>query len=236
MKRNKQLVIVLIFLFLIYPSARSSSEGGGSIGTGNIDDIAKAIATYFPKATGNITAVNQDIVQIQSEKEAGLAEGALLSVYRAGHPFYHPVTDVVLGNFEQEIGYLEVTKVQMGQITARVIGEIAPVLIGDMVRITAARIPISISGGATEEDRFLIHELGLALEETGRFAIAKAPLYSITLTHASHIVNIQMKNVKTGKIVSDMATTLQAVQASDSLFESLQYRLFEKQQQGIAVK
>jgi hypothetical protein len=45
-----------------------------------------------------------------------------------------------------------------------------------------------------------------------------------------------MKNVKTGNIVSDMATILQAVDASDSIFESLQYRLFEKQQQGIAVK
>ena len=127
MKRNKQLVIFLIFLFLIYPAARSSSEGGGSIGSGNIDDIAKALATYFPKATGKITAVNQDIVQIQSEKEAGLTAGTLLAVYREGNPFHHPVTDVILGNFEEEIGYLEVTKTQTGQITARVIGEIPPV-------------------------------------------------------------------------------------------------------------
>ncbi len=208
-------------------------------GTGNIADIAKAIVTYFPKARGKVSSVDASDIVIQSENETGLSAGILLSVYREGEPFYHPDTKVLLGHFEDKIAGVEVVNVSDGQITARVIGETIPAvasLAGSLVRLTAASIPMRVSGGAGEENRFLIHELGLALEETGRFAISKDPLYDITVITLLPLVKIQMKNVKTGKIVADIETSLQAVDESDSIFESLQQKLFEKQQKGIVLK
>ncbi len=202
----------------------------------SIDDIAKAIVTYFPKVSGKVTAVREDTVVIQSENEAGLSEGVLLSVYQAGDPFYHPVTHAELGHFEKEVDVLEVVKVQQGQITANMIKSnpsvIPAVIPGSLIRVTSARIPIGISGGVTEQDRFIIHELGLALTETGRFSISKQPVYLITLTVDSRLMKVQMKNVKTGKIVSEIDTTLQSENETDSVIESLQHKLFEKQQKS----
>jgi hypothetical protein len=203
--------------------------------TGNIGDIANAFETYFPKTTGKIATVDDHLIVIESENETGLSSGVLLSVYREGDPFYHPVTRVVLGHFEEEIAQLEVMSIASGQVTAKVIGTSVPV-IGNLVRLTAGRIPIDIIGGVTEQDRFLTRELKSALEETGRFAISKEPIYSITLAVSSGLVKIEMQNVKTGTIVSNIETTLKPDNESDTIFESLQYQLFDKQQRGIPAK
>ncbi len=202
----------------------------------SIDDIAKALVTYFPKVTGTVTSVDEHAVVIQSENETGLSAGVLLSVYRMGEPFYHPVTGAELGHFEEEMGLLEVVNIEHGVINTRRIKAESAISPGDLIRLTAARIPIGITGGTAEVDRFLMHELKLALEETGRFSISKEPLYSITLTASSRFVKVQMQNVKTGKIVSDIESNLLASNESDAIFESLQYQLFEKQQQGIPAK
>ncbi|MBI1822947.1 MAG: hypothetical protein HY201_02420 [Nitrospirae bacterium] len=246
MKYIKQLAIFLVVLLPMGANAAALSENG----TGNVDDIAKALVTYFPKVTGKVTSVNQETVMIQAENATGLSEGVLLSAYREGEVFYHPVTDVALGHFEEETALLEVTKVERGQITARAISTQTPV-IENLVRLTAARIPIGISSGVVEGDRYLLNELKLALEATGRFAVTVLPplatfedvaregnLYLITFTaNPSPIsVKVVMQNVKTGKIVSDMESVLQASNESDTILESLQYQLFEKQQKGIAVK
>ena len=243
MRYKKQLILLLMLLLPI--GAHATGLSGDK--TGNIDDIAKALATYFPKVTGTVTASDQDTIIIQSKDELGLSAGILLSVYRMGEPFYHPVMHVLLGHFEEEVGELEVVRVVHGEISAKAIGAIAPVT-GNLVRLTAARIPIAVSGGVTEEDRFLIHELVSALKETGRFSMTKdplagvappagvAPLYSITLTVSSGLIKVQMQNVKTGTIVSNMETTREPLNESDTIFESLQYQLFEKQQKGLSVK
>lgn len=258
MRYKKQITLFLIFLLPMWANAAGHSENKAAENTtGSIGDIAHAFKTYFPKTTGKIAAVENHpagdvpLIVIQSENETGLSPGVLLAVYSEGDPFYHPVTRAVLGHFEEEIAQLEVISIASGQVTAKVIGTSVPV-IGNLVRLTAARIPIDISGtatasgGVTEQggtspaNRFLMRELRSALEEGGRFAISKQPLYSITLAVtsglSSGLVKIEMKNVKTGTIVSNIETTLQPDNESDTIFESLQYRLFDKQQRGIPTK
>ena len=228
---KKQLVLFLIFLLPI----------GANAAGGNIDDIAKGLTTYFPKVSGKVTSVDQDRVIIQSENETGLSYGVLVPVYREGDRFYHPVTKAVLGRFEEEISQLEVEKVEQGQFTAKVIQNLPA--IGDFVRLTAARIPIEVvSSGTTEEERFLAREFRAALEETGRFSVKDAaigkPLYSITLLSSAggSSVKIQMQNVKTGRVISDIESNLFTSNESDTIFESLQYKLLEKRQKGILAK
>ncbi len=220
--RYIQRTIFLIFLLPVYASAAS------------IDDIAKALVTYFPKVTGKIIAVDKERVIIASENEAGLSEGVLLSAYREGAPFYHPVTHEVLGHFEEEAGEVEVAKVEKGQVTAKALTT-APGA-GNFVRLTAARIPIGITAGAAEGDRYLMNELKSALTETGRFVVTATPLYLIMLTSSSHSVKIKMQNVKTGSVIFNIESVLQPSNESDTILESLQYQLLEKQQKGIATK
>jgi len=223
----KQLVFFLIFLLPIVANAAS------------IDDIAKALVTYFPKVSGKITAVDREKVGIQSENETGLSTGVLLSAYQTGAPFYHPVTHAELGHVEEEITLLEVTEVGRGQLTAKVVGAQAPA-IGTLIRLTAARILIGVGSGVTEAERFVIRELRSALEETGRFTVAanEAHLYSIALTVSPPpvLVKVQMQNVKTGSIVADIELMLESSNGSDTILESLQYQLFEKRQKGISAK
>jgi len=263
MKHSKQLALFLIVLFPICGFASEPKESS----IGSLDDIAKSIATYFPKVSGTITSVHQGEVVIKSENEAGLSDGIFISVYREKEQFYHPVTHAALGHFEEEVATLEVVSVAPSEITGRPVesgnssgeGELleekatSTIAIGDLVRLTAARIPIGIRAGETDKERFLIDEFGSALEETGRFSVKPLPpnamledpnskenLYFITLSAGvlpgPFSLQVRMQNVKTGKTIFDVASILQELNGSDSIFESLQYQLFEKQQKGMTAK
>ncbi|MEK7747829.1 MAG: hypothetical protein AAB300_01970 [Nitrospirota bacterium] len=213
--------------------------------SGNMDDIAKTLATYFPKVTGKVISVDLPKVAIQTENETGLSEGIFLSAYRVGEPFYHPVTKAELGHFEDEIAVLEVIQVTVGQVIARVVnttgatGATQTIVPGDLVRLTAARIPIMVVTEAVEEtgeDRFLIGELRSALEETGRFKATqetspKKSIYLITFTLKNNLSHIEIKNSQTGVSVAAFEVTLETSDTNGSIVESLQHRLFEKHKQ-----
>ncbi len=255
---------ILSFLILLFPIMAQAAElPGGAPLPGNIDDLAKGMATYFPKGTGKVVSVDQNGIHIemkngsqgsQTSYPPGLSEGVLLSAYREEEPFYHPVTGVVLGRFEKEIALLEVVAIQQDQIVARGILPETPVLPTDRVRLTAAKIPMGVTAGSLESDRFLLQEFLLALEETGRFktmllpaqstldeAAATGNLYLIVFTtrlpvlenSASPSIRVQMQNVKTGRALSAMEVGLEALEESDFIVESLQHRLFEKHQKGV---
>ncbi len=241
---------LLIFLILIAPD-RSNAEAL----YGNLDDMARGIATYFPKASGVVLDINGDIISIQMENRHGLSEGVLLSVYRTGEPFYHPVTGVVLGQFEEEVTLLEVVEIDRERVIARPIGAGALVRPGDQVRITKARIPIGIKADGLDHDRYLLHEFLLALEDTGRFSVASfspqstleeakahGNIYFITLTapvdqlveeKPSQKVVARIHNVMTGNVFAEMPMTLTAKDDSDLILDAFQRRLYEKHQTGV---
>jgi len=143
--------------------------------SGNINDIAVAIATYFPKLTGTVVKIEADTLYIDIKNGFGLSEGVLLSVFREGASFKHPVTAIPLGNFEKEIGWVEVTQFNPQQVVARMIAKM-PVTKGDGVRLTKGRIPIGImSDQKTGLAPFILREFSLALADTGRFSVAILP-------------------------------------------------------------
>jgi hypothetical protein len=240
--------ILLTFLVLTSPSI-SNAEA-----LGNLDDIAKGVATYFPKGYGKVLDINGDMLSIEMEGRHGLSEGVLLSIYRTGDPFYHPVTGVVLGQFEEEVAPAEVIQIDRERVIARRIGSGAA-RPGDQVRITKARIPVGIKADGLDPDRYLLNEFLLALEDTGRFSVtalspqstveeaaAYGHFYVITLTSLrdqkvegtpSQKVVARLQNVMTGKVFSEMAMTLTARDDSDLILDSFQRRLFEKHQTGV---
>ncbi len=219
---------------------------------GSLDDMAQALLTYFPKVTGEVIAVDRETVRIKMAQGYGLTAGLLLSVYRAAEPFYHPVTGIPLGHFEDDVAQVELASIEQEQIVARVIGQTIPIQLGDGVRLTATRIPIAITAGTATSDPFLMREWIDALSETERFAITLLPPLS-TITDAAKVgslyvitfiaeqtvsdptapfnVAARVQNVKTAKVLSDIRIVLQESEEYDFIVEALQYRLFKKRQQ-----
>ncbi len=240
--------------FLLFLSAFSlffSLDGFAAIDPvviqGNIDDIAKTIMTYFPKVNGTVTSVDHETVTVRLGKERGVTTGVLLTVYREKEPFHHPVTGVPLGRFEEEVGTIEVDQVEGDQLSARKILPGESIRPGDLIRLSAARIPLGVTSLSPEGPDFLATELVSALSETGRFRVDLLPvqtnpsdalkrnkLYLIRLATSQEegrfLMKLEIQNTQTGKSLSEMTVQVVQSEESDLILEHLQYQLFQRQQ------
>lgn len=242
-------LLSLIFFSFFYPFF--SLDGFAAIDPGvvqgNIDDIAKTVLTYFPKVNATVTAVESEIVTVDLGKERGITRGVLLTVYREKEPFYHPVTGVQLGRFEEEVGTIEVDQVEGDHLKARKISTAEPIRAGDLVRLSAARIPVGVTSLSSDGPDFLATELVSALSETGRFRVDLLPvktnpddafkrnkLYLIRLTTSKEegrfLMKLEIQNTQTGKSLSEMTVQVVQSEESDLILEHLQYQLFQRQQ------
>lgn len=243
---------LLFFLFVLLPvhglaSPSEVAQRGtppGRAVEGNIDDIAKTIQTYFPKAVGKVISVDEGHVEVDLGRGNGISEGILLAVYREKEPFHHPVTGVPLGKFEEEVGRIEVTQIDDHRLKANKL-QTASIKTGDLVRIPGTRIPLAVSLASAESQHFLMNELVSALSDTGRFRIDVLPPQS-TLEEASRrdnrylihlatsqadetfLVSLDIQNTETGKSLSSMNVKINQSQESDLILEHLQFQLFEQ--------
>lgn len=241
----------LYFLFLSAHSLFFSHDGFAAIDPGviqgNIDDIAKTVLTYFPKVNGAVTSVDNESVTVNLGKEKGVTKGVLLTVYREKESFHHPVTGVVLGRFEEEVGTIEVDQVEGDHLKARKISPDDSIRAGDLVRLSAARIPLGVTSLSPEGPDFLATELVSALSETGRFRVDLLPekanidaalkqnkRYLIRLTTTKEegrfLMKLEIQNTQTGKSLSEMTVQVVQSEESDLILEHLQYQLFQQQQ------
>lgn len=243
---------LLLFLFFLLPvhglaSSSEVTQGGTSSRRaieGNIDDIAKTIQTYFPKAAGKVIAAGENHVEVDLGRGSGISEGILLAVYREKEPFYHPVTGVFLGKFEEEVGTIEVTQIDDHRLRADKL-QSTSIAVGDLVRIPGTRIPLAVSLASAESQHFLMNELVSALSDTGRFRIDVLPpqstleeasrrnnRYLIQLTTSQDVetllVSLTLQNTETGKSLSSMDVKINQSQESDLILEHLQFQLFEQ--------
>ncbi len=243
--------ILFSLLLLSFLSLNFSTNGFATIDSGivqgNVDDIAKTVLTYFPKVSGTVVSIDGEKVIVDLGKEKGVSKGVLLTVYREKDPFYHPVTGVQLGRYEEVIGTVEVERIESDHLEARKITPDDEIRPGDGVRISAARIPVGITSLSPEGPNFLTAELISALSETGRFRIDSLPpqsdlhqalsrkdLYLIRLTTSKDqehfLVKLDIQNTQTGQSLSEMAVRIVQSAESDLILEHLQYQLFERQQ------
>jgi len=249
-----RLIKTLRLPFLLFLSTASlffSLDGFAAIDPGviqgNIDDIAKTVLTYFPKIKGTVASVDQETVTVRLGNERGVTKGVLLTVYREKEPFYHPVSGIELGRFEEEVGTIEMDRVEGDLLKARKIFPGDSIRAGDLVRIPAARIPLGVTSLSSEGPDFLTTELVSALSETGRFRVDLLPpqtnadealkrnkLYLIRLTTTKEedrfLMKLELQNTRTGKSLSEMTVQVVQSEESDLILEHLQYRLFQKQQ------
>ncbi len=175
----------------------------------------------------------------------GLSEGVLLTVFRKGDTFYHPITDVPLGRFEGEVGAIEVLSFNAPRLIANPVDNTKKIEVGDLVRLPSTKITLGIAMRSETDHAFTMNELSLALRDTGRFqieilaagsgpetALQSGNTYYIGLKTAQHAqqfsVNLQLQNTLTGKHLADLDLRIRQSEKSSLILEHLQHQLFEQ--------
>jgi len=129
------------------------------------------LSTLFPRVNGTVTRVQDDRVEIDRGLDQGVRPGVVLSVVRAGAPFRHPLTGVVLGSSETVLGSLIVESATADHAVTHFTGATATttaaVQAGDQARTSEGRLPVALV--STKDSEFLIARFREAIEETGRF-------------------------------------------------------------------
>jgi len=245
--------VFILFYLILSPANGFSSTLAGSgkdalpdgLIEGNIDDVAKAVATYFPKVLGKVIRIDGDSVEVNLGRREGFSRGTLLTVYREGEAFIHPRTGRVLGRFEEKLGLVEVIELKAGSLTTVIVKSSGAIREGDLVRIPATRIRLAISIYEGDED-FLMDELVSALLETRRFRVDSLPPkssendalkrnnhYLIKLetsrTGERFLMNLQIHNTESESLLTKMDILINQSEESDLILEHLQFQLFEQQ-------
>ena len=233
-------ILLLLFLMMSPVNGRPAP-----VMEGNIDDVAKVVLSYFPKVDGKVVSIDEESLEIDMGREKGLSEGVLLTIYREKEPFYHPVTGVALGRFEETVATVEATRVEQGRLRARIIRSTRPVSTGDLARLSKVKIPIAVTTAPSEGEDILMAELAASLSETGRFRVDPLPpqatvkeaadrrnLYLIRVSASKKedqfVMGLQIQNTETGAVLSEMEARIHPSGESDLILEQLQYRLLER--------
>ena len=139
----------------------------------SVDELAMEITSYFPKVQGEVKAVQADRLTIALGKKEGLMPGMSLTLWRDGKEILHPVSGIVLGREEEEIGTVEVTVVGDGSSTAIVRKRQKDPKPGDRARITPRKISLAIVPLRTERPE-LVQQLADQLAASGRFSVLES--------------------------------------------------------------
>lgn len=164
-------VIIQCLLFLtIVTGAVAAEKPLGMKEYTSVDELATAISSYFPRVQSEVKTVAGDQLTIALGTKDGLQQGVLLTVWREGKEILHPVTNMVLGRREEEVGSLEVTAV--GETTS--IGVMTKKLkepkAGDKARITPKKIALGVVPLGAEHPE-IIQALAGRLKESNRFTV-----------------------------------------------------------------
>lgn len=138
-----------------------------------VSKAKNVLLDYFSPAVALIGDVEDGSAAISIGSEVNVKKGMRFSVFRDGEPFYHPVTNELIGRNEIYVGRIEVTEGALpgGTSRCRVIeGDIKS---GDIARITSSRIKL-----AYFQDRKADWDISEAffksLKDSGRFEILES--------------------------------------------------------------
>jgi hypothetical protein len=164
------------------------SYAQGQLGR-SLDRLATEIVDLFPKVEGDVVKVQGNEAFITLGAPDNIREGMELAVVRKGEEFKHPLTGVVLGRFEEDIGVLVIGKVSETYSSGNV--RLAKATVnpraGDRVRITKGKITLAMLPLRGELPAWVSREevlerLRSALEQTGRFQVTAADNVRVYLT------------------------------------------------------
>ncbi len=162
--------VFLLLLVVLVPLAAFAERPLGIDEFNSVDELAGAIAAYFPKVQGVITSVSNDKLTLTLGKKDGLAAGMELTLWRDGKEILHPVTGAVIGHMEDEVGSVEVVSVGDGLSTAVMKKKLREPKAGDKARITPKKINLAIVPLRSERPE-VVQGLSERLGEYGRFTV-----------------------------------------------------------------
>jgi len=136
----------------------------------SVDQLATAITSYFPPVQGEVKTVAGDQLTIALGSKDGLQKGVLLTVWTEGKEILHPVTNVVIGHREEEVGSLEVTAVGDTTSTGVMTKKMKEPKAGDKARITPKKIALGVIPLRAEHPE-IIQGLAERLKESNRFTV-----------------------------------------------------------------
>jgi hypothetical protein len=147
----------------------------------SLERLSAEIVDLFPKVEGDVVKVQGNEAFITLGAPDNIREGMELSVVRKGEEFKHPLTGVVLGRFEDDIGVIIINKVSEAYSSGnvRLAKANVPPRAGDRVRITKGKIHLALLPLRGESPSWvpreeLLERFRSALEQTGRFQVTAA--------------------------------------------------------------
>ena len=164
--------LILAGLLAAVEAGNVRAEGVTPV-SGNVDEVARTLASYFVSVEMKVLHVDGDKIVLDAGARSGLVRGMIVSLYRPGAAFRHPVSGQELGKYEKDLGKVEI--IEASDTLAK--GVAVPpfggeVRIGDFARLSLARIPIAVIGAGPATDRAVLQDLRFALDETGRLTVA----------------------------------------------------------------
>ena len=175
----KALLATLSFLFLLGASGVAVHAQGNDYRKA-LGLISDKLHRRFPNLRGAVVAVKGADLYLSLGEKDKVVQGAKLHLYRAGAPFRHPATGVVLGRLEEEVGEIEVVEVREKFSIARLVrlapgGRLSP-RVKDTVRMSAAKIRLAILPFVNQTKdaismETLTRELERQLLRSGRFEV-----------------------------------------------------------------
>lgn len=162
--------LLLVFLIILMPFAAHAEKQLGVDEFNSVDELAGAIAAYFPKVQGVVTSIQNGKLALTLSTKDGLTPGMELTLWRDGKEILHPVTGAVIGHMEDEVGSVEVVAVNDTSSTAVVKKKLQEPKPGDKARITPKKINLAIVPLRSERPE-VAQGLSERLNEYGRFTV-----------------------------------------------------------------
>lgn len=161
------IIVVLMSVLCVWSNADASGKDDHN---NTINKTRDRILSYFQQSGGEVSGISDDTIRIMIENDARVQKGMRYSVFRKGDPFYHPVTNELLGHAENFIGKIEVTGgIQSdGSYLASIISGEAEA--GDKVRISSSKIKLAFFQDRKSD--WALSELFFdSMKNSGRFEI-----------------------------------------------------------------
>lgn len=166
----------------------SERDASGDDSRNAVDTIKEGVLGYFQPLSGRIAESDSGLAEVELEKGLDVKKGTRISVFREGEPFYHPVTNELIGKSEDFTGRIEImgTASPEGVYPCKIVE--GDVKAGDIVRITSSKIKLAFF-----QDRranwSLSEVFHKALKDSGRFDLIESFTDSYEPEHLSRLAS-----------------------------------------------
>jgi hypothetical protein len=140
----------------------------------SLDELAMAVASYFPKAAGDVKSVQNGQIALSIGRKDGIVPNMVLSLWREGKEILHPVTRAVIGRAEEEVGTVEVTHAAEASSTAVMKRQVKEPKAGDRARMSPRKVSLAVVPLRSEKAE-IVEGVVERLNELGRFTVVEQP-------------------------------------------------------------